>query len=342
MALSAPAFICRDRPRLPGPLPLTTIAPNDSAMDAVSSVESPTETITSAGGGSSDARCVSSDVIVASSFSAGTTTESVAVASTVDSSSSSPVVDTPSKIARTAAGIAASADFTAGRKGSSSSGLASAHRAHAAAAVGTAMPSMRRKGAAPPPGEPPPLASSSSHPLHPLSPSSFPPPPLPPASSPPLSPPVGGGDGAGSFASTSIFSFAGSITPPRSSPPVPSLPSPSLSSASVRFFFFLPPKIMSVRSKLTPHPPIDAHVLVPRRCPIGIRRTHRIVGSCVRDARRHPFRAERCVRPPRGDVWTAPAMRVAPRAHPSADMCRPLWIGQGIVGRLFGDGTRGC
>ena len=204
------------------------------------------------------------------------------------------------------------------------------------------MPSMRRKGAAPPPGEPPPLASSSSHPLHPLSPSSFPPPPLPPASSPPPSPPVGGGDGAGSFASTSIFSFAGSITPPRSSPPVPSLPSPSLSSASVRFFFFLPPKIMSVRSKLTPHPPIDAHVLVPRRCPIGIRRTHRIVGSCVRDARRHPFRAERCVRPPRGDVWTAPAMRVAPRAHPSADMCRPLWIGQGIVGRLFGDGTRGC
>ena len=93
---------------------------------------------------------------------------------------------------------------------------------------------------------------------------------------------------------------------------------------------------MSVRSKLTPHPPIDAHVLVPRR-PIlrGVWRTHRIVGSCVCDARRHPFRAERCDRPPRGDVWTAPAMRVAPRAHPSADMCRPLWIGHASWGAFL-------
>ena len=177
-ARSAPAVICRDRPRPTAPEETTT-APCDSAMDAVPSLESPTATITSSGCGSSDARCLSVDPITASSLSAGTTTETVAVASTWSSSSSSSfgiqkfLPDTPENDENAFIVDRSARLRTVGLQGGSIAGFASAHCAHAAAVVGSAMAMNRRNGAAPPPGDPPPpppSSSSSPHPPHPLRP----------------------------------------------------------------------------------------------------------------------------------------------------------------------------
>mmetsp|Transcript_8220 Transcript_8220/g.33211 ORF Transcript_8220/g.33211 Transcript_8220/m.33211 type:complete len:368 (-) Transcript_8220:29-1132(-) len=323
-ARSAPAFICRDRPRPTAPEETTT-APSDSAMDAVPSLESPTATITSSGCGSSDARCLSVDPITASSLSAGTTTETVAAASTRSSSSFGFFqkllrLDTPENDENAFIVDRSARLRTVGLQGGSIAGFASAQRAHVAAVVGSAMATKRRNGAAPPPGDPPPpppppppLASSSSpHPRQFPSPP-FPSPPSPPPSlGPRPSPPVASGDGAGS--SDGVSPSTGSTTPSLPSPPPSPFPSQAPSPASVRFPFL--PQMASNAATANPVAPMDAARRAWSR-PVPSRRwlmSHRIVGSCAvgRGARRRARRAERCERALFDVAWTAPAMRVAP------------------------------
>ena len=311
LARSAPAFICRDRPRAPFD---TTTAPSDCAMDAVPSLESPTATITSSGCGSSDARCLSVDPITASSLSAGTTTETVAVASTWSSSSSSFGIqkflpDTPENDENAFIVDRSARLRTVGLQGGSIAGFASAHCAHAAAVVGSAMAMNRRNGAAPPPGDPPPpppSSSSSPHPPHPPS-----PPSPPPSLGPFPSPPVPSGDGAGS--SDGLSPSTGS-SPSLPSPSLSPFPSPAPSPASVRFPFL--PQMPSNAARESPTPPIDAPARRASSRPLPCRRwlSHRIVGSRAVEcgARRRACRAERCERALCDVAWTAPAMRVAP------------------------------